>query len=157
MSIILHRELSARLHEEARHDMTATDLSFIVFAGCNALRIAAYFPQMLKLACHPGAAPSFSYATWLLFAAANVSTTVYAHVVLADSVLAIAHGLSSACCLALIGLALWRRSHPLDEGSSVPRKAGRLQVRQECRRPRLNAHRRQPVAQLLNAAERAVS
>ena len=38
--------------------MTAADLSLIAFTLCNALRIAAYVPQMFKLARQPGAAVS---------------------------------------------------------------------------------------------------
>jgi hypothetical protein len=58
--------------------MTMADLSLVVFAACNVLHIAAYIPQSSKLARHPGAAASFSYATWALFTAANPSTAVYA-------------------------------------------------------------------------------
>ena len=67
--------------------MTIADLPLIVFAACNTLRIAAYFPQMFKLARHPAAAASFSHLTWALFAAANLSTAVYAGVVLGDAML----------------------------------------------------------------------
>ena len=63
---------------------------------------------MFKLACQPGAAASFSYATWALFTAANLSTAVYAGVVLGDAVLGTVHAFSSLCCGALVGLALWR-------------------------------------------------
>ena len=85
-----------------------TDLPLIVFATCNALRIAAYFPQMYKLARHPAAAASFSHPTWALFAAANLSTAVYASVVLGDIMLGIVNAFSALCCTTLIGLALWR-------------------------------------------------
>ena len=89
--------------------MTTADLSFMVFAACNALRVAAYFPQMLKLARHPTAAASFSHPTWALFAAANLSTAVYAGLVLGDIVLGLVNAFSALCCAALIGLAVWRR------------------------------------------------
>lgn len=99
--------------------MTAADLSLIAFAACNILRIAAYFPQMFKLARHPGAAASFSYATWGLFAAANMSTAVYAGVVLGDKLLGAVHALSALCCGALIALALSRcRCTVADRGSA---------------------------------------
>jgi len=88
--------------------MTTADLSLIVFAMCNVLRIAAYFPQMVKLARQPAAAASFSHLTWALFAAANLSTAVYAGLVLGDTVLGIVSAFSALCCCALIALALWR-------------------------------------------------
>jgi hypothetical protein len=101
--------------------MTAADLSLIAFATCNVLRIAAYFPQMFKLARHPGAAASFSYATWAMFTAANCSTAVYAGVVLGDGVLGAVHGFSALCCGALIALALWRCRCPVVTNASVLR------------------------------------
>lgn len=88
--------------------MTTADLSLIAFAVCNVLRIAAYFPQMLKLARVPGAAQAFCFSTWTLFAAANVSTAAYAGVVLGDAALSAVHGFSALCCGGLIGLAWWR-------------------------------------------------
>ncbi len=99
--------------------MTTADFSLIAFATCNVLRIVAYFPQMFRLACRPGAAASFSYATWALFAAANSSTAVYAGVVLGDEVLGAAHAFSALCCGALIGLALWRCRCPVVGAASA--------------------------------------
>jgi hypothetical protein len=99
--------------------MTTAELSLVAFATCNVLRIAAYFPQMFKLARHPGAAASFSYATWALFTAANTSTAVYAGVVLGDEVLGAVHAFSALCCSTLIGLALWRGRCPLVAGVSA--------------------------------------
>jgi hypothetical protein len=94
--------------------MTTADMSFIAFAACNALRIAAYLPQMLKLARTPAAAHSFCFATWALFAAANLSTALYAAAVLGDAVLVFVHALSTACCGLLIALAWWRRQQRAD-------------------------------------------
>lgn len=92
--------------------MTTADISLIAFAACNALRIAAYFPQMFKLAQSSGAARSFCFTTWTLFAAANASTAVYAAVVLDDVVLGYVNALSALCCGVLMGLAWWRCRHP---------------------------------------------
>ena len=85
--------------------MDATDVSLAAFAACNVLRIAAYFPQMVALVRHPGAARSFSYGTWSLFTAANASTAVYASSVLGDQVLCAVHAISGLCCGVLIVLA----------------------------------------------------
>ena len=93
--------------------MATADLTFIAFAACNALRVAAYFPQMFKLASHPGAAASFSYGTWALFTAANLSTALYAGLVLNDAALGTVHAFSALCCGTLIGLALWRSRCPV--------------------------------------------
>lgn len=88
--------------------MTTTDLTLIFFVTCNIVRIAAYFPQMFKLLRHPAAAASFSHATWALFTVANLSTAVYAGVVLSDAMLGIVSAFSALCCGTLIALALWR-------------------------------------------------
>ena len=88
--------------------MTTEDLPLMVFATCNVLRIAAYVPQMLKLARHPAAAASFSFCTWALFAAANLSTAVYSGMVLGDTALGIVNAFSALCCATLICIAAWR-------------------------------------------------
>lgn len=134
--------------------MTAADACLLAFAGCNALRIAAYFPQMRKLACDPGAAASFSYATWVLFAAANLSTAVYAQIVLTDALVVAVHAFGAVCCGVLIVLAAWQRSRRARSAFGQP---GCVQVHQEGRGPRFHAHRRQLVSQQLDAAERAVA
>jgi hypothetical protein len=93
--------------------MTSADWAMLAFAACNVLRVAAYFPQMHKVCTHPGAAASFSYASWWLFTAANASTAVYGQLVVGDAVLTVLSAFSAACCGVLIGLARWRRWRPL--------------------------------------------
>jgi hypothetical protein len=104
--------------------MNAADLSLIAFAFCNALRVVAYLPQMLKLCTYPGAAASFSHASWWLFAAANASTAAYGQLVVGDAVLAVLSAFSAACCGVLIGLAHWRRWRPLAAPASALGQAG---------------------------------
>jgi hypothetical protein len=99
--------------------MTAADLSLLAFAACNALRVVAYLPQMLKLYCHPGAAASFSYASWWLFTAANASTAAYGQLVVGDAVLAVLSAFSAACCVVLIGIASWRQRRPMATPASA--------------------------------------
>lgn len=94
-------------------DPTAAELSLAAFAVCNALRIAAYLPQMLKIVRHPLGAAGFSYTTWALFTAANASTALYAGAALGDTALAWAHGLSAGCCIGLLALAAWRSRRPV--------------------------------------------
>jgi hypothetical protein len=98
--------------------MTPAEFSFAAFMTCNALRIAAYVPQMVHIAKRPGAASSISYATWILFTAANGSTALYATLVLGDSALAGLHLFNTACCATVVGLAVWRRRWPV--GSAQP-------------------------------------
>src|SRR3954447_25975828 len=69
--------------------MASADLALLVFAVCNSLRIAAYVPQILRLAPDEGGAGAVSPTTWGLFALANVSTVLYAALVAADLSLAL--------------------------------------------------------------------
>jgi hypothetical protein len=112
--------------------VNAADLTLILFAACNALRIAAYVPQMLMLVRRPAAAAAFSHGTWALFGLANVSTALYAGVAIDDVIVCVVHALSALCCGALIGLALWRRGaeataprDPPPSGSAAPRPTTR--------------------------------
>lgn len=136
--------------------MTSADLALFAFTLCNVLRVAAYLPQMMQLYSHPGAAASFSYASWWLFAAANASTAAYGQIVIGDAVLAALSTFSAACCCALIGIARWRTRRPpvvaRPSGSALG-QAGALQVGEEGRRPRLHLQRRDPLAKALHAAE----
>lgn len=109
--------------------MTAADLSLLAFAACNTLRVAAYLPQMLKLYSHPGAAASFSYASWWLFAAANASTAAYGQLVVGDAVLAVLSAFSAVCCGVLIGLASWARRRQRS-GRPAARRSARNAVAQ---------------------------
>lgn len=88
------------------------ELPWMVFAVCNVLRIAAYFPQMVKIVRHPQGAAGFSFAAWTLFTAANGSTAVYAATSIGDIAVAWTHGVSAACCLVLLALAAWRSHRP---------------------------------------------
>lgn len=99
--------------------MTAADVSLIAFTACNALRIAAYLPQMLKLCTHPGAVASFSYSSWLLFGAANLSTAFYGQLAVGDTALAVLSAFSAACCAVLIGIARWRHHRPTARPASA--------------------------------------
>jgi hypothetical protein len=93
--------------------MSSAELSLLVFAACNTLRVIAYLPQIAMLIRRPESAASFSHASWLLFSAANASTAAYAWLVLADSLVATFSALSTLCGALLIGLALWRRMQPV--------------------------------------------
>lgn len=95
--------------------MTAADVSLIAFTACNALRIAAYLPQMLKLWCDS----AFSHSSWLMFGAANLSTAVYGKLVVGDTVLAILSAFSALCCGVLIVIARCRHVRPVEEGVSA--------------------------------------
>ena len=54
--------------------MTLADLSFYLFTIFNGLRVVSYLPQIVRVAQDKHGAPEISYATWLLWTAANATT-----------------------------------------------------------------------------------
>lgn len=133
--------------------MTAAEVSLFAFAACNALRVAAYVPQMVKLYSHPGAAAAFSHSSWWLFAAANASTAAYGQFVVGDAVLAALSAFSAACCATLIGIAHWRRRRPFVAPVSALGEAGSAQVSQERRGPGLHTQRGDALADALDTSK----
>jgi hypothetical protein len=89
--------------------MASADLALLVFAVCNGLRIAAYVPQILRLARDEGGAGAVSPTTWGLFALANVSTVLYAALVAADLRLALVFCANTLGSALIFGLTLLKR------------------------------------------------
>jgi hypothetical protein len=89
--------------------MNAANAAMFLFASCNAMRILAYFYQMKRLLRHRQHAASICRPTWVLFAASNLSTVLYAGVVTSDWLMAAVFTLNAACCMAIISLG--RKNH----------------------------------------------
>lgn len=89
--------------------MSLEQITLGAFAACNALRVLAYVPQLLKTARDEHGASAISCTTWLLFLVANLSTVAYAIVNRSDWELATCFAINAACCLAIVGVAVWRR------------------------------------------------
>jgi hypothetical protein len=100
--------------------MTLADLALAAFAVCNSARVLAYVPQIIRAArdCH--GASAISLTTWSLFAASNVSTSVYAVVQLDDWAVAGVFALNTLSCLAIVGITAWKR---LGRKSAPPRES----------------------------------
>ena len=89
--------------------MSSVQLAAIVFAACNGARVVAYFPQIIRVARDHDGAKGLSCLTWAGFAASNLSTVVYALVVVPDSKMAAVFSVNAAFCLAIVSLTLWKR------------------------------------------------
>ena len=89
--------------------MKAFDLALPFFAACNSLRLVGYVPQILRVARDEGGASAVSCATWGLFALANVSTVLYAALVVNDRSLAWVFGANTLGCSLILGLTLFKR------------------------------------------------
>ena len=94
--------------------MTLEEITLVLFATCNSLRIVAYVPQVLKAATDRNGAPSISLTTWFLFLIANLSTVAYALINRSDWGLAACFSGNALCCVAILLITYRkRRSHAL--------------------------------------------
>jgi uncharacterized protein with PQ loop repeat len=88
--------------------MRLEDMTLMLFAVCNFVRIFAYLPQIYKAATDRNGASAISYTTWSLFLIANLSTIAYAVVNRADWWLAISFACNALCCAAILAVAYWK-------------------------------------------------
>ncbi len=111
--------------------MLMADLTFYFFALGNGLRIVAYVPQLVRLFRAADGAQAVSCVTWSLFAAANLSTVLYAAIALRDPHVTIMFLINGAFCLAIVIVTFAKRqrcrgvsihTHPV----AVDRHVGRL-------------------------------
>lgn len=79
------------------------------FAACNSVRIFAYVPQIHKAAIDTNGASAISSTTWSLFLVAHLSTIAHALVNLGDWWLAICFAGNAVCCVAILGIAYWKK------------------------------------------------
>lgn len=89
--------------------MPGLDMVTILFAVSNALRMAAYFPQIVAVWRDERGADAVSISAWILFALANGTTVAYAILTLQDSILAVIFALNALCCILIVGFTLWKR------------------------------------------------
>ena len=93
--------------------MPGLDMMTALFALSNALRMAAYFPQMVAVWRDPRGADAVSVWAWVLFATANTTTVAYAALTLEDMMLTVIFALNALCCIAIVIFPLWKRiQHP---------------------------------------------
>ena len=90
--------------------VTPADVALIVFTACNAARVFAYFPQIVKISRDRQGATAISYATWTLFGVSHLSTVAYAVLVVDDRRMAAVFAANSLCCVAIVGLTAWKRA-----------------------------------------------
>ena len=93
--------------------MQLEDITFAMFAACNAIRLVAYLPQIHKAAKDLNGASSVSCTTWTLFLLGHLSTVAYALVNRSDWVLAACFASNAVCCIAILAVVNWkRRNYP---------------------------------------------
>ena len=86
-------------------------LSFL-FALVPVVSIAAYVPQLWRLAQNPSSARALSLVTWLTWSATGVVSLLYGAFVVADALLTAVFAANAAGQLAVTGFAVWSRLVP---------------------------------------------
>lgn len=89
--------------------MTVADIILAAFAISNSVRVVAYVPQIVKIAKDNEGAAAVSNGTWALFGVSHLSTVAYAFLVIGDLYMALLFTANLLCCLAIIGLTVWKR------------------------------------------------
>jgi tripartite-type tricarboxylate transporter receptor subunit TctC len=119
--------------------MQLEDLTLVLFAACNGIRLFAYVPQIYKAATDLNGASAVSSATWGLFLLANLSTIAYALINRADWWLAACFVGNALGCVTILATAHWKArrharktAHPYPHRNihahSDPRGASRLEL-----------------------------
>jgi hypothetical protein len=110
--------------------MQLEDITLALFAGSNSARIFAYVPQIHKAAVDTNGASAISRTTWSLFLVAHLSTIAHALVNLGDWWLAACFIANAICCVAILGVASWKKHrHRTNSSNAAPRRAPPLKHR----------------------------
>jgi uncharacterized protein with PQ loop repeat len=88
----------------------AVEIAIMLFAVSNSVRVVAYVPQIVRVIRDREGAAAVSCTTWLLFAVSHMSTVAYALLVIGDWRMAIVFAANLLCCLAIIGLTVYKRT-----------------------------------------------
>lgn len=89
--------------------MASEEWVALAFATCNAVRVFAYVPQIMAIYRDDTGAEAISCTTWWLFTVSNVTTLVYAIVVLGDTGMALLFALNTAGCAAILMFTAYKR------------------------------------------------
>lgn len=89
--------------------MAPGDLALALFAVCNSVRVVAYLPQILAVIRDMNGASAISYTTWGLFSVSNLSTAIYAALVLGDLKMVAVFAANTGCCAVILGLTVVKR------------------------------------------------
>jgi hypothetical protein len=92
--------------------MLPEDLDFLTltYGFFNMLRLMSYAPQLVLLAKDKSGAKAISVSSWLIWTGANLTTSVYAWVRLADVPLSLLNAFNTGCCATMLALLIYKRT-----------------------------------------------
>jgi hypothetical protein len=103
--------------------MPLEQLTLLLFAACNGIRLVAYMPQIRKAAIDTHGASAISCTTWLLFLVAHLSTVAYALVNRSDWGMAACFAANAICCVVILVVVYWKRRSQASQGVILSRRA----------------------------------
>ena len=86
------------------------DPILVAFGVFNVLRLVSYLPQIVAVARDQNRATAISFSCWSMWVGANASTGLYAWERLGDMTLALVNAFNALCCLAVLLIAVYKRS-----------------------------------------------
>jgi uncharacterized protein with PQ loop repeat len=90
--------------------MTSAEIALAVFAICNSIRVFAYVPQIVAVARDQRGASAISLHHLGAVCVSHLSTVAYALLVISDWRMAAVFVANTLCCLAILGLTVWKRA-----------------------------------------------
>lgn len=89
--------------------MELSQVTLLVFALFNSLRLVSYFPQIVRIVTDTNGASAISFSTWILWTGSHLATGAYAAINLHDLYLTAASALFATCCVVVIVLTAMKR------------------------------------------------
>lgn len=100
--------------------MSLAEVALWAFTCVNAIRVASYLPQMIKIWRDTSGASGVSYTTWGMFAVSHFTTVTYAVFTLGDAKMAWVFVGNFVSCVVILGLTAWK------QGKLTPRNLLRV-------------------------------
>lgn len=91
---------------ENQSTLTLITIMYLFFNGA---RVLSYIPQIYTISKEHNKVTAISLSTWIFWAAANLTTAIYAQIEVHDSMLALINYGNALCCFIVVGMVLYKR------------------------------------------------
>lgn len=90
-------------------NQSALTLITIMYLFFNGARVLSYIPQIYTISKEHNKVTAISLSTWAFWAAANLTTAIYAQIEVHDSMLALINYGNALCCFIVVAMVLYKR------------------------------------------------